>query len=779
MPRYGGAQKGGWNGRVEDDALLRGAGKFGDDIKPQGALAACFVRSPHAFARIVSIDLTAAKSAAGVVGVFSGADLDAAHYHSVTHAHPLPDRHGKMIESPHRPALASGRVMYVGEPVALVVAQTLAAAQDAADLVRADYEEMAGVVDTHNAVTKDATVLWPKEAPGNVAFDWVAPADPDGKVKTALDKEFAEAAHVVKVEFNNQRLAVASLEPRVATASYDAAKKTFGLRVGTQGVAGVRMQVAGALNIKPDELHVLTDDVGGGFGMKASGYPEYVALLHAARALGRPVHWASSRAEAFQGDNVGRDSYWTTELALDARGKFLGLRTTGLANVGAYLTGVAHFCSTLHISGCLPTVYDIPRASVHARCIMTNTVPIGPYRGAGRPEASYLLERVIDAAADRLGIDPVALRKRNLIKPSKMPYKTAFGNTYDSGDFPAVFDRALELADYDKFCERKKQSKKAGKLRGLGIGCYLEIAGAIPEEMAGVIFPGGESVRVSIGASSSGQGHATVFRRVAAAQFGIPEEQVTISAGDSARDVPGFGAVASRSAMYVGGAIVRAAEATIEKGKTIAAMLMQAGAAEVDYADGQFKVRGSSRSVSLFDVAERAKELARNGTIPETMDTRGAVKAPSSFPNGCHIAEVEIDPDTGAVTVPSYIAVGDCGTVLDDTIVEAQVHGGVAQGLGQALTEGVVYDKAGQLLSGSFMDYAMPRSDLVPPMTVEHFPVPCKTNPLGTKGTGEAGTTAATPALINAILDALPPGADIAMPATAERVWRALQHKNA
>jgi carbon-monoxide dehydrogenase large subunit len=487
------------------------------------------------------------------------------------------------------------------------------------------------------------------------------------------------------------------------------------------------------------------------------------------------VHWVSSRAEAFSGDNAGRDSHWTAELALDSRGKFLALRTAGIANLGAYCTGVGHFCATLHVSGCLPTVYDIPLASVSSRCIVTNTTPVGPYRGAGRPEASYLLERVIDTAADRLRIDPAQLRRRNLVKPGQMPHKTALGNTYDSGDFPAMFARALTLADYDGFRARRRQSRKAGKLRGIGIGCYLEIAGAMPEEMARLSFPGGDKVRVSVGAGSSGQGHRTVFGRVAARELGLDEGRIAVSSGDSQRDVPGFGAVASRSMMYVGGAIVRTAEAVIEKGKRVAAMLLQAGEGEVDYAQGRFTVRGSDRSLSLFEVAERARDLARQGVIPEPLDTVGKLQAPSSFPNGCHIAEVEIDPLTGAVSVPSYVAVGDCGNVIDETIVEAQVHGGVAQGLGQALTEGVAYDGGGQLLSGSFMDYAMPRSDLVPAMTVEHFPVPCKTNPLGAKGTGEAGTTASTPALINAILDALPEGADIDMPATPERVWRALQ----
>ena len=760
-----------WSGRVEDDALLRGQGRFGDDVKPDGALAACFVRSPHGFARIERIDVGAAKAAPGVTAVLTGADLAAQHYHSISHAHPIPGRGGKPPVSPHRPALAGERVLHIGEPVALVLAQTPAQAQDAADLVAVDYTPLDAVTDAREAIKPGAPQLWP-DAPGNIAFDWSAPADPDAKRQAALERAFAEAAHVVKIELTNQRLVVAALEPRTASASYDPAGKKFTLRSQTQAVANMRGQVAGSLNVQPEELRVLTDDVGGAFGMKGAAHPEYVALLHAARALGRPVHWTATRSESFVTDCQGRDSFWTVELALNRRGRFLGLRVNCLGNMGAYMTAVAHFCVTTHISGCLPTVYDIPHAQVNTRCVFTNTLPTAPYRGAGRPEASYLLERVIDAAADRLGIDAAELRRRNLIKPEKIPYTTAFGNTYDSGNFPAIFERALERADYAGFAARKKAAKKAGKLRGVGIGCYLEIAGAFPEEAARITFPGGRQVTVSIGAGASGQGHRTVFGNVAARRLGVAPEQVTVTAGDSARDVPGFGAVASRSAMYVGNAVAVAADAVLEKGKRVAAMLLQAAEGEVELRDGKFGVK--NREVSLFEVAERAAELARQGVVAESLDSTGKVKLPSSFPNGCHVAEVEIDADTGALDVVSYVAVGDCGNVLDDVIVEGQVHGGVAQGLGQALTENTVYDTSGQLVSGSFMDYALPRADTVPAMTVEHFAVACRTNPLGVKGTGEAGTTAAPPALINAILDALPKGASLDMPATPERVWRAL-----
>ncbi len=763
-----------WAGRVEDDALLRGQGRFGDDVKPEKSLAAHFLRSPHAFARIERIDVSAAKNSPGVVAVLTAADLEPAHYHSISHPHPMPGRGGKVAVAPHRPALAGARVMHVGEPVAMVVAATAAQAQDAAEKIVVDYEPLPPVTDARAAIAADAPQLWP-EAPGNVGFDWAAPQDADGKKQAALERAFKDAAHVVRVELVNQRLVVASLEPRTASASYDAGAKLFTLRCGTQGFASVRGQVAGAMNIKPEELRVVTDDLGGAFGMKGWCYPEYVAMLHAARMLKRPVHWVSTRSEAFVTDNQGRDSFWTVDLALSKRGRFLALRVDGIGNMGAYFTGVAHFVVTTHISGCLPTVYDIPHAQVNTRCVFTNTLPTGPYRGAGRPEASYLIERVIDAAADVTGIDAAELRRRNLIQPGQIPYTTAFGNSYDSGDFPAIFERVLTLADYAGFAARKKAARKAGKLRGIGIGCYLEIAGAFPEEAARIAFPGGNKVTVSVGAGGSGQGHPTVFPNVAARRLGIEPAAVTLLSGDSARDVPGFGAVASRSAMMTGGAIARTADLVLEKGKRVAAMLLQAAESEVEYHDGKFRVRNSAREATLFEVAERAAELARSGVIAESLDTQAGIKVPPSFPNGCHVTEVEIDPDSGAVEIVSYVAVGDCGNVLDDTIVIGQIHGGVAQGLGQALTENTVYDSSGQLVSGSFMDYAMPRADLMPAMQVEHHAVACKTNPLGVKGTGEAGTTAAPPALINAILDALPKGAKLDMPATAERIWQALQ----
>ena len=766
----------GWAGRIEDAALLKGQGRYHDDVKPAGALAGVFVRSPHAHARIVSIDTTEAASMPGVKAVIPGKSLDGAGLGTATAAVPLPGRTGQLPVTPYRPALASERVMHVGEAVALVVAESEIEAQDAAEKVVVEYETLEAAIDTRKAAS-GSPQLWPN-APGNVALDWTAPADPTGERRKANEAAFKAAAHVVRLSFTNQRIAVASMEPRGATASYDAASDSYTLRAGTQGVAGIRHQVGMAMKIADARLRVLTDDVGGGFGMKASGYPEYPALLHAARLVGRPVHWMSTRSEAFVSDNQARDQLWDVELALDRAGKFLALRIGCIANMGAYLTGVGLFCCTTHISGCLPTVYDIPNIVIDSRGVFTNEVPIGPYRGAGRPEANYLMERIVDAAADQIGMDPAELRRLNLIRPAQIPYQTFVGGTFDSGDFPGVLEKALAAADYKGFAARRTASKARGKLRGIGIGCFLEISGGHYHESATVTFLGNGRVSVGIGASPQGQGHLSVFSRLVADRLGLPREAVSVSCGDSARDVPGFGAVASRSAMLVGGALAKATDAVVEKGRNAAAVLLQASAAELAFKGGAFEVPGSGRRVSLLEVAERAGELVRQGAIKEGLDTRGDVETGPSYPNGCHVAEVEIDPELGEIQVVGYTAVNDCGNLLDATIVKGQVHGGVAQGLGQALTEHMAYDaESGQVLSGSFMDYAMPRAHHMPDMQVLSHTTVCTTNPLGVKGTGESGTTAAAPAIVNAVIDALPAGTvrDLAMPVTAETVWRALR----
>jgi carbon-monoxide dehydrogenase large subunit len=765
-----------WQGRFEDGPLLRGEGHFSDDHKPANALVAVFVRSPHAHAKIVSVDVSAARASSGVVDVMTGADFAGLGLGSVSGSIPFPGRDGKPPVSPHRPVLAQDRVMHVGEPVVMVIACTRAQAEDAADRVLVEYETLDPVVDLAQA-SSASVQIWPQVA-GNVTHEWSNPPDEDGAKRRALNETFAKADHVVSVEVFNQRISAVSMEPRAATGSYDASSDRYTLHTGTQGVAGIRAQVAMCLKIDMPKLRVLTDDVGGGFGMKASTYPEYPALLVAAKKLGRVVHWAATRSESFMSDNQARDSLWDVDLAVSNEGKFLALRVVGKQNAGAYLTGVAVLVPTIHIAFCLPGLYDIPQISVDATTYLTNTVPTGPYRGAGRPEAMYLLERAVEAAARKLNMDSAELRRRNLIASAQMPYATATGQTFDSGDFPAIFEQALGEADYAGFAARREESSKRGKFRGIGIGCYLEISGGHYHEPARVNFAGGKLV-LSIGPASNGQGHATVFRQFLADRLEISDDDVIVTSGDSDRDVPGFGAVASRSAMLVGSAIAVTSDAMLEKARAVAATLLQATGSEVDYRDGAFEVTRTGARISLFDVAARAQEMTKQGALQGDLDTNGEAHTGPTFPNGVHVAEVEIDPETGALAILRYTAVGDCGVLLNPRIVEGQMQGGIVQGLGQALGEFSNYDSTdGQLLAGSFMDYVMPRADHLPMMKIFHHPVPCTTNPIGVKGTGEAGTTAAPPTIVNAIENAISPhkALKLDMPLTPQAIWQAMQN---
>lgn len=763
-----------WNGRYEDAALLSGRGRYADDVK-DAALQAVFVRSPYAHANIRSIDTSAALAGPDVVAVLTGKDMEAAGLGSVSGSIPFPGRDGKMPVSPFRPALAAHRVMHVGEAVALVLAKTTGAAQDGADLVKVDYEELEPVIDLVKA--KSGTVqLWP-EAAGNVTLDWTSPEDPDGAKRRATLAAMAGAKHRVKIEIMNQRIAAVSMEPRAATASYDQKTDSYTIHCGTQGTMGVQAQIAMAMNTDMPKIRVLSDDVGGGFGMKASIYAEYPALLAAAKITGQSVHWVCSRTEAFMTDNQARDSFWRVELGFDDDGRFRALTIDGDQNVGAYMTGVAVLIPTAHIAGCMPSVYDIAHVVVDSKCYFSNTVPTGPYRGAGRPEANYLIERVIEAAASQLGMDPVEIRQRNLIQPSQMPYPTTLGPAYDSGEFPVIFDKALAAHDYTGFAKRRAESGKRGKLRGIGVCGFLEISGGHYHEPARLLFKDGK-IECGIGPVPQGQGHVTVFKQMVAKRLGISDDMVDVQFGDSARDVGGFGAVASRTAMLTGSAVAIAVDTMLDKAYGVARMLLQAGEGDVSYHDGVFERKGTGQSVSLFEVAERAAEMAKQGAIGESLDTTSNADTGPSFPNGCHIAEVEIDPGTGEVSVVSYTAVGDIGIVLNEKIVEGQVQGGVVQGIGQALGEYSQYDPdSGQLIAASFMDYTMPRADGLPMMQVLHHPVPCKTNYVGAKGTGEAGTTAAPPVIVSAIENAIAPGKylGLQMPVTPHKVWQALR----
>jgi carbon-monoxide dehydrogenase large subunit len=761
--------------RLEDDPLVRGLGRYAADDPLAGQLQAYFVRSPHAFADIRSIDIEAAKAVPGVLAVLTAADM--AGIGNVSQHPPLNGRGGGKLIVPLRPALAGSTVRHLGEPVAVVVAETLTAAQDAAELVAVEYAERTPVVDVRAAVREGAPQVWP-EAPRNIAVDWPGlAADPDASPKE-VERVIGSAAHVARVSLVHQRIMVHSMEPRGATASHDPASDSYLLRCCSQSARALRDGLAPILGVPKERLRVTTEDVGGAFGLKTGPYPEYLAILVAARKLGRPVHWMSNRAEAFLSDNHARDAFSEVELALDDKGKILALRVRHLGNMGAYIGAVGANIQTVNLTRCLPGMYDIRLIDMGVRCVFTNTTPTAPYRGAGRPEANFILERAIDEAARVTGIDPVKLRRRNLIKPKAMPYKTAVGTTIDSGDFEAILDKALALADADGFKQRRREAGKRGKYRGLGISCMLEHAGGFPLEGTLVSFPGGETLVLSLNVQSTGQGHATTFIPMLAERLGVRPESIQHRHGDSAMEIAGYASVGSRSAMTVSHAMIKTVEALVAKGKTIAAAVLEAADADIEYRAGRFNVVGTDRAISLFDLAARAKEMKKRGEIPEDLDTKVNAETPLTFPNGCHIAEVEIDPATGELVLASYAAVDDCGNALNPMIVEGQVHGSIAQGLGQAMMESAVFDASGgQLVTGSFMDYAMPRADDLPLFKDAMHLVPAKTNPLGVKGAGEAGTTAAIAALMNAIADAIPggAGAHLDMPATAEKLWQACQ----
>ena len=763
--------------RIEDDALVRGAGRFVADAAEARQTYAAFVRSPHAFAKIRGVDVESAKKVKGVVAVLTAKDMAAAAVGNVGRHAPLAGRGGQKLIMPNRPALAGERVMHIGEPVAMVVAETALAAQDAAELVTVEYDDIKPVIDVRDAVKPGAPQLWP-EASGNVAVDWPGLAkDPDANAQE-VGRIFAGAKHVARIEAMNQRLVVASMEPRGLTVRYDKAKDVYTMRACSQSAGALRDNILGIMNWPKERLHVVTEDVGGAFGLKTGAYPEYIAVMVGATVTGRPVHWMSTRSEAFLSDGQARDAFSEVELALDERGKFLALRIRHLGNMGAYIGSVGANIQTMNFTRCLPGMYDIRHIDVSARCVFTNTVPTSPYRGAGRPEANFALEQVIDEAARITGIDPVKLRRRNLIRASAMPYKTAIGTTYDSGDFEAILDKALALADYDSFKQRRRESGKRGKFRGLGVSCMLEHAGGAPLESAALQFPGGETAVLALNVQSTGQGHQSIFPRLAAERLGIAPEKVKHRHGDSDLELPGMASVGSRSAMTAGSAILKAVDTVIAKGKTIAANLLEAAETDIGYKDGRFEVVGTDRRISLFELATRAAELKTRGEIPESLDTKVSTETPQTFPNGCHLAEVEVDPLTGHVEILTYTAVDDCGNILNHMIAVGQTHGSLASGIGQALLEQTIYDRdGGQLISGSFMDYAMPRADDMPAIRDAFHPVPATTNPLGVKGIGEAATTAAIATVMSAIADAIPgdAGARLDMPATPEKVWKACQ----
>jgi carbon-monoxide dehydrogenase large subunit len=755
--------------RVEDEALVTGKGRFTDDPRLPGQAYAVFVRSPHAYARVISVKSEEAERSKGVLAVLTAADMQEAGVTSLSRHPPIAGRNGGKLATPFRGALAADKVRFVGEAVAMVVAETLGQAYDAADLVQVDYDELSPVVDLRDAMKAGAPQLH-DDVPGNLVIDWPGPV-PSEENEREVAKIIADAPKVARVTVTNQRMVVASMETRGATGVWDKENQSYTLNACSQSAGALHGQGTGIMGVPPEKLRVLTDDVGGAFGMKTPFYPEYACVLVAARKVGRPVHWQSTRSEAFLTDTQARDTVTEAELAMDESGKFLALRMRHLCNQGAYVSPAGAGINTNNFARCLPGMYRVPKVDVSAALYFSNTAPIGPYRGAGRPEANYALERLVEEAARVIGMDPVRLRKKNLIPKSAMPCKTAVGNTYDSGDFPGIVDKALEMADYANFNKRKRESAKRKKLRGIGVSCMLEHAGALPTESASLNFTGDGRLEMGLNVQSTGQSHATVFARIVAERLGIDAKTIQHRHGDSAMQLPGFASVGSRSAMCAGAALVKTVEAVIEKGKKAASHLLEASEADIQFRNGAFEVVGTDRRIGLFDTARRAKETGASLDSKEKTDT------PLTFPNGCHIAEVEIDPDTGNVDLVTYTAVDDPGAMLDEIVVQGQVQGSLANGLGQALTENAIYDaQSGQLVAGSFMDYGMPRAHTMPVELREAVhSVPATTNPLGVKGTGEAGTTAAIAAVMNAISHAIPNGAadHMEMPATPAKVWEA------
>ena len=757
--------------RVEDPRLLKGNGRYTDDISLPGMLWAAVLRSPHAAASLGAIDTTAAKAVPGVVAVYTGADLDADGIGGLPCAIPLKNRDGTPRFDPPHPVLATDAVRHVGDPVALVVAETQKAARDGAEAIEVAYDVLPSVTDLATATDAGQPAVWPGAA-NNTCFDW------EIGDKAQVEALFASAAHVTSLTVINNRVVVNSMEARAALADYADGRWT--LHTNTQGGWVIKSLLGKAVFHVPEEqFRVVTPDVGGGFGMKLFLYAEHVLTCYAARKLGRPVKWVSERSEAFLSDTQGRDNITKVELALDKEGHFLALRTHNVAGMGAYLSTFAPMIPTMAGTKVLASVYGFKAIYAHVIGVLTNTVPVDAYRGAGRPESNYVVERVIDAAAAEIGMDRVALRRLNMVKPEAMPYVSAMKQTYDSGDFNRVLDAAMAKMDWANFETRRAASAAKGKKRGIGMAYYLEATGGSPSERAEIRFADDGFVDVFVGTQSTGQGHETAYVMLTADQLGIDGDKIRIRQGDTDSIPTGGGTGGARSLYSEGQAILVTAASVIEKGKQAASEALEASVADIEFTAGRFAVVGTDRGMDIISLASAQRARALRGEPATLLDAAEVAKIDNhTFPNGCHMAEVEIDPDTGMIDVKRYIVCDDVGKAVNPMIVRGQVHGGVAQGYGQAVLERTSYDAAsGQLLSGSFMDYALPRASDLPDIEVELVEVPCLSNPLGVKGAGEAGAVGSPPAMMNAIVDALSSAGVTAMdmPATPEKIWRALQ----
>jgi carbon-monoxide dehydrogenase large subunit len=767
--------------RKEDFRLLTGAGRFTDDSQVPGELYGMVVRSPHAHATLGAIDTGAAAALPGVQAVLTADDYAADGLkpipnvpnpaHAIDVSRPaFANKDGAPVFQGDQWPLARDKVRHVGEPVAFVVADTLAVAQDAAELVDIAYAPLEAVTDVRRAVTDAAPQLW-EGAPGNICFDTDL-GDHDA-VKAAM----SSADHVFSLDLTNNRVTAVSMEPRAGIGVFDESSGRYTLIAGSQGSHALKRQLVGSLGVEPDRVRVVCEDVGGGYGMRTWLFPEFVLVVWAAKRLGRPIKWVSSRSESFVSDMQARDLATQATLALDKDGTFLALDVDHLSNIGGHTMSFVPLSNGVFL---IASIYDIPSAHVRARAVLTNTLSTGPYRGAGRPEAMFNIERLIDEAAAALGFDRIELRRKNLIPQEKLPYSNPVGMIYECGAFRDNMETALALADWEGFERRRATSEAHGKWRGIGLSNYIETPVGFPREQINIAIDPKGRVTTDVGTQNHGQGHETSFAQVVAEWLGVDFEAVDIVDGDSDRLADGGGTHSNRSMRIAGALMVQACDAIIERGKAIAAQILEAAVTDMVFADGMFSVAGTDRTISLFEIAARAE----GADIPE--DMRGALGAAEKFhgripayPTGCAVAEVEVDPDTGAVSIEAWSAFDDVGRVINPLIVEGQTHGGIAQGVGQALCEDIAYDdSSGQLYGGSFMDYCMPRAGDLPSIRTDHADnAPTKGNPLGVKGGGEGGTTPALGALINAIVDALRPLGitDIKMPATPQRVWQAIR----
>ncbi|MGD9943695.1 MAG: xanthine dehydrogenase family protein molybdopterin-binding subunit [Burkholderiaceae bacterium] len=770
--------------RREDQRFLTGAGQYTDDIVLPGQTYGYFLRSPHAHARIRSIDTTAARAAPGVVAVFTGQDIADSKIGGLPCGWLIHHKDGNPMKEPPHPIIVADKARYAGDQVALVVAESAWQARDAAELIEVDYEVLPAVADTAGADRAPAAVH--DAAPDNVCYVW---GHGDA---AAVQAAFAQAAHVTKLEFVNNRLIPNAMEPRAANAAYARHDDSYTLYVSNQNPHVERLLMAAfVLGIPESKLRIVAPDVGGGFGSKIFLYAEETALVWASKRVGRPIKWTAERSESFLTDAHGRDHVTTAEMAMDAQGSFLAMRVSTTANLGAYLSTFASSVPTILYATLLAGQYKTPAIYCEVKAVFTNTAPVDAYRGAGRPEATYVVERLVEQAARDMKLPPAEIRRRNFIR--SFPYATPVGLTYDTGDYEATLAKAEALADVAGFAARKAESERRGKLRGLGYSCYIEACGLAPSNIAGALgaraglFEAGEvrvhptgTVTVFTGSHSHGQGHETTFAQVVAGKLGLPMENVEIVHGDTGRIPFGMGTYGSRSLAVGGTAIVKAVDKVIDKGRKIAAHLLEASDADVVFENGEFKVAGTDRKVPFAQVALSAY-VPHNYPLDKLEPglNENAFYDPTNFtyPAGSYVCEVEVDPETGVYSVESFVAVDDFGNVVNPMIVEGQVHGGLAQGLGQAMLEGAVYDSDGQLMNGSYLDYAMPRADDLPDFRVDTCVTPCTHNPLGVKGCGEAGAIGSPPALINALTDALGVR-DLAMPATRERVWRAARQRS-